>query len=401
MPHHHRSPDEYRRPDLALHLDRYCPPDREVFVAGTWHHQDALAHTAPGQRVALELVPEPGNRWDRWAVALDLDGARVGYLQGGSAMMWHDVVRAWNRNGYALYLAGEINGWSDGDSARRGVTLTGIGWSDVVALARAAGLDDDFDDLRQHLTPAERDGLTDDRGYTPAPATLRRLRDLREQFPQFTWQKKSGDLSAAERAPFWIGWFVRHELDAQRQHARLLARVLRLAKRRAKDLARAERERERTAYLAHGPRAVEMHRAGSSKAAIARALSITEHQVRKLLADEQPEGAASSTWHVAAQQERIAAARRALELQRSGMTRKQVAEAMDRSEQSVKELLSDAKFYQAPHESPDRLRLAEQCRQMREQGMGKGDVMAALGVSRPAGLRAFRDAAVLDALDAG
>lgn len=402
MPHHHRSRDEYVRPAEALQLDRYCTPDREVFAAGTWHHQDALVNTADGQDVHLELVPEPRNRWDHWAVALDLHGERVGYLQARSAKMWHDVVRAWNRDGHALYLAGQINRWSDEPGrAQTGVTLAGVSWPDLAALACAAGLRDDFDALCARLTPDQLTGLAEDRGYTPAKATLRALRGLRDEFDQFTWQRADDNLTLAERAPFWIGYFVRDDLQQQATYDGLIARVRRLAKHRIKALERAKREAERTAYLQHGPRAVELHQSGMSKRAIATELGIADHQVRKLLADEQPQNAAASTWHAAAQQERIADARRALDLQRTGMARGQIAVEMERSQQSIKELLSDAKFYENPSQYPGRHQLARRAVDLRAEGFAKAEVLARLNTSGLAGTRAFRDASVLEVLAGG
>lgn len=294
-------------------------------------------------------------------------------------------------------MPGEINVWGHGDDRSVGVTVTSIDWSDLDALARAAGLHDDFVALRDRLNPEQRDGLTEDRGYTPAKGSLRALRALRGEFDQFTWQRKDHSLTLAERAPFWVGYFVREDRRRQREYAGLIARFRRLAKRRIKTLMRLQRQAERTAYLALGPRAVELARAGRSQRSIAVELGISEHKVRQLTQDVPTQGPRGA-WHANLQENRISDAISALELQRAGFTRAQICTEMQRSIESVKDLLSDAKFYEAPQEFPGRLALAELARSARDEGLPKDQVLARLGVSRPAGMRAFRDAAALAAL---
>jgi hypothetical protein len=65
-----------------------------------------LGRFRDGQRVVVEMVPEPLNSFDGWAVALDTDGRRIGYLQAGSARVWHDAVRTCNRAGLAVTICG-------------------------------------------------------------------------------------------------------------------------------------------------------------------------------------------------------------------------------------------------------------------------------------------------------
>lgn len=397
MPHHHRTPEEYVRPEVLLQLDSYFLADRETFVAGVSFHQKALTHTNAGQRVQVELVPEPRNRWDRCAVALDLDGRRVGYLQTGTARVWCDVVRAWNQAGFALYLPARINRWGERKESA-GLTLAGISWSDLDDLAHAAGLEQDFAALCTRLTPAERQGLIEDRGYTASDESLRALWALREEFPQFTWQHRRDGKGLAERMPFWVGHFVRAEMRRHRTYMGLMARVERMAKKRIKAMERAQREVRRTAYLQHGPRAGKLHRAGMSKRAIATRLGITDHEVRKLLASEQAMDPGASTWHSAAKQERLDAARVALAHQRAGLTRSEICERMGRSVESIKQLLSDAKFYETPAKFPGRYELARQCMELRAKGLAKSEVLDAMSVSTPVRLRAFRDASVLEML---
>ncbi|MER5757275.1 hypothetical protein [Streptomyces sp. NPDC002088] len=90
------------------------------------------------------------------------------------------------------------------------------------------------------------------------------------------------------------------------------------------------------------------------------------------------------------------AAAQALLHKRSGMARTQIAKTMGRSVESVKELLQDAVFYEAPEDHPERLALARRCITLRNTHLNKEAVMKELQVTRGKALRAFRDAAFLE-----
>lgn len=73
--------------------------DDLVRVVGTSHHQDALLDLggrAGDEEIRLEkvaiFVPEPDNPHDPNAIAIHVDGRRVGYLSRGENRRWLDVV---------------------------------------------------------------------------------------------------------------------------------------------------------------------------------------------------------------------------------------------------------------------------------------------------------------------
>ncbi|MCK6212096.1 AAA family ATPase [Georgenia sp. EYE_87] len=89
----------------------------------------------------------------------------------------------------------------------------------------------------------------------------------------------------------------------------------------------------------------------------------------------------------------------ALRLQRSGLARSEIAVALNRSVDTVKSLLSDARFYEAPQEFPERLTLAKQLGSLRAHGLTQDEALHHAGVSRKTGLRAWRDAQVLSEVE--
>lgn len=105
-------------------------------------------------------------------------------------------------------------------------------------------------------------------------------------------------------------------------------------------------------------------------------------------------GAAAESW-IASADNRRADAVEALRLQRSGLARSEIAQGLGRSLDTVKSLLSDARFYEAPEEFPDRLLVATQIGALRAQGMTQDAAMKQTGLSRNVGLRAWRDAQAL------
>lgn len=106
----------------------------------------------------------------------------------------------------------------------------------------------------------------------------------------------------------------------------------------------------------------------------------------------------AETWSASADSRRTDAAE-ALCLQRSGLARGEIAEKLNRSVDTVKSLLSDARFYEAPDEFPERLMLAQQVGALRAQGLTQDEVLHHAGVSRKIGLRAWRDAQVLSEIE--
>ncbi|MBM0126374.1 exonuclease domain-containing protein [Pimelobacter simplex] len=85
----------------------------------------------------------------------------------------------------------------------------------------------------------------------------------------------------------------------------------------------------------------------------------------------------------------------ALELQRSGSSRSEIAVALGVSQDTVKALLRDAKFYENPESDPSRLGLARHARQARNSGITKDVFQNDRGISSGKSTEAWRDAAML------
>lgn len=106
----------------------------EVPVVGESRHQDELLALTGGRRhyagarmhVAAELVPEPDNRFDPDAIAVEIDGAQVGYMRHPDALVYRPAVEdARAHEGRATCEAIIRGGWDRGqvDVGAFGVVL--------------------------------------------------------------------------------------------------------------------------------------------------------------------------------------------------------------------------------------------------------------------------------------
>jgi hypothetical protein len=110
------------------------PGEEEVPVVGEGRHQDELLGLTGGRRhyagarahVAAELVPEPGNRYDPDAIAVEIEGLQVGYMRHSDAVAYRAAVDAARRRaGRATCEAIIRGGWDRGrgDVGAFGVVL--------------------------------------------------------------------------------------------------------------------------------------------------------------------------------------------------------------------------------------------------------------------------------------
>lgn len=94
-------------------------------------------------------------------------------------------------------------------------------------------------------------------------------------------------------------------------------------------------------------------------------------------------------------EERGERGQQALEIQRAGSSRAEIATALGVAPDTVKSLLRDAKFYENPESDPSRFALAQHARQARDAGATRDRFQSDQGLSSQKGTEAWRDAAML------
>jgi DNA polymerase-3 subunit epsilon len=104
--------------------------------------------------------------------------------------------------------------------------------------------------------------------------------------------------------------------------------------------------------------------------------------------------------NAAARQNRLERCRRALELQSSGFTRREIGEAVGVSAESVKALLRDAKFFADPASDEERLQRASAAALAQRQGLTKEQFQVQVNLTGPKVNESWKDADVITALAA-
>jgi hypothetical protein len=56
----------------------------------------------------FELVPEPDNRYDPWAISVRADNRTIGYIQRADAPRWANVVRGISASGHIPVAPGRV-----------------------------------------------------------------------------------------------------------------------------------------------------------------------------------------------------------------------------------------------------------------------------------------------------
>lgn len=106
---------------------------RALAVSGVEFHTPRWALLGTRSQLELEMIPEPGNPWDRSAVAIDFDGQRIGYLPAQIAPAWQPYVLVKRKAGIAIFLPGTL-----GEGRRVSVVVPAH--RTLVRLAAAAGV---------------------------------------------------------------------------------------------------------------------------------------------------------------------------------------------------------------------------------------------------------------------
>lgn len=113
-----RGDGHYQRPKMP---DSQIPQERVVVrsrgsrghaVSGVEFHTPPWALMEARSPLELEMVPEPGNPWDRSAVAIDFDGQRIGYLPAEMAPSWQPYVLAKRKEGIVIFVPGTMGNGS-------------------------------------------------------------------------------------------------------------------------------------------------------------------------------------------------------------------------------------------------------------------------------------------------
>lgn len=77
-------------------------------LRGQEYHLVPIAAMQARPALELEMLPEPGNPWDRTAIAMDFEGQRIDYFPAEIAESWQPAVRRLRRIGLALYLPARL-----------------------------------------------------------------------------------------------------------------------------------------------------------------------------------------------------------------------------------------------------------------------------------------------------
>ncbi|MGP0224107.1 hypothetical protein [Paenarthrobacter sp. NCHU4564] len=339
-------PDEYVRPTgrywlNVTGLERFD----NHFVRGASYHQDVLGRFVDGQELEVELVPEPGNPHDPWAVAFHVKRRRIGYMASDHADGMHEYIAGHNRHGRGVYAAGKVRVRPE-DGARL-VTVFLPWWPERDEFEEDSGVPAECDLLLNALSQDERERIMQ-KSQDLSKADARLIRTKRHLAPHLVWKK-----SRSARIPNALR-FRLIELDRERR--RREQELLQAAREEAREAKRQEKAAKAEAII----RAREileasichLARQGVGTAAIAREVNCSDSKVRSTL---QRAGLAANNANDVARNERLQRGQRALILQKGGHTRNQIAQILGCGFDTVKDMLKDAKFFSEPASDTERL----------------------------------------------
>ena len=121
---------------------------KRPLVGSSYMNQHLLIRYAHHSAVEFELVPEANNALDPWAVALHVDGGRVGYLESSEARAMHDFITGHNRQGRSVIAAGEVQ-MVDKGTVRAIVCLPS--WEDQAQFRAESGVLEDCESILRML----------------------------------------------------------------------------------------------------------------------------------------------------------------------------------------------------------------------------------------------------------
>ena len=383
-------PGEYSRPEgkYWLRVENFNYDNH--YVRGAIYHQPALVEFTSGQSLDVELVPEPGNPHDPWAVAFHVSGQRIGYLASDFADEMHEFVAGHNRRGRAVYASGEVRVRPEDGVKMATVFLPW--WPEREAFQVDSGVPAECDALLALLTGEVRErAMATSQNLSDQDARL--IRSKRSSAPHLVWSNRGGNQIPVALRLRLIDLDMERKEEERRVRA-AAREVLREVKRQERAAKLEAREALLEAREALDESIRQLAREGVSKAAIAARLNCSETKVRSTL---QRAGLTASNANVASRNERLDRATQALALQKDGFTRREIAQVFDCSFETIKGLLKDAKFFQDPSSDLGRQRRANQVAET-HQLPKLADAAAYLGWTIKAVKAARSDAAVLSRL---
>lgn len=341
-------PGEYSHPSGEYVLD-YPRDERHDnhFVRGAFMYSGVVSRIPTGTVGLMELVPEPGNPYDPWAVAVHYRGQRIGYIAGHTAGSLHEYIAGHNRRGRAVYAHGEI------ENAEASRVIVHLSWwrdqgqfredSGVVGECRALLQAVPHDTLSRMMANSQNLDASDEK----------LLRTLKSAAPSLHWSA----LDAGE-IPDPLRFVLidmdkqrKAELKAERDKARELEREAAAAARKAAEQARADRDQKICALAAEGLSNAEISRQlGCSTSTVSKALKAAEVSTRNA--------------NIVASSTRLRNAMAALRMQQEGASRKEIASTLGCSIDTLIGMLNDINFLQNPACNPARRRRAIQVQKL-------------------------------------
>lgn len=428
---HKRTVDEYLRPSGERRMSdwetaRSVPlndsrdfderPLTRMGVRGSKYSDPRLRFHAPGRWHDLwgELVPEPYNPADDHALAIDLDGVRMGYAPASYAYYAHQYVAALNGIGdrvlvpvwYRFDYFSEVDAFVAAGFAalptfgefqklfpdrETYIGLLAPLWDALGEEVRAQVARDRF-----HLTEETLAAMIELRHLAPTAGIpdLPRLQAVPPGFDHFLHQKRlEADAEAARArearnrrtvALFKEGW---RQADIARELGVSSSTIAKTLRNAGVDTSVNQESPEQRVL---GEKILRLIDDGRSRREITAELGVSTYTVTKVAKEHGvtiSSEAGLNDYTRDRMHERLSACRRAIELQSTGLNRTQIAKELGVSTAMAKSYLSDGRFFAEPRSNTERLETAQAVR-----ANGMTQAQAAGNAER----RAIRDANMLN-----
>ncbi len=355
--------------------------------------------------VLLELVPTPDNPFDSCAIAVELDGKKLGNLGSGYSRYAHWKLRQLNHHGFRLFTAGVYRAFYRDEirevTPEAFISIPTLDDLDLKLRAPAAKRSD-FRRLWNALDSELQDQIREDHFHL-TDETVARIIGYSHQFPELTLPTQP-DTSAIPRELDLVLRDVRlEEAESKRllRQAEHEARWIEDCNQVAELVLKAFTRKEISERLGipfgrvsrairamnlqematiHQPSRIAEERKdevlkraadGQSNAQIEREMNLGKGRCSKILAERGvirnhgPAGGISDH-HLQLMRERLEMGQRALELHLEGFTGKEIAAEIGVAESTVKKRLADARFFRNPLSNEKRLDVA---RAVRRKGL--------------------------------